>query len=126
MSGGAVTDYQHDLYRISEWVKSIRRHIRVSDEYSEHTPEFKLNAEWLAEMLSDLGRCMDITDRVLSGDMDDDRGVEAIKEFRDTWFRGTGPSMGNLIDIEMMLRSATDRVKQMQDKCRPEEPDKMM
>lgn len=68
MSGGALTDYHHDLFRMGEWAQVIER-------------ENPLLAEQMKDMCKLLGRY----DYYLSGDIGEDSIEKAWSEYRDKW-----------------------------------------
>ena len=75
MSGGALTDYQHDLYRMCEWGDNLE----------------KVNPV-LAWTLHELCNVLVKYDRFLSGDTDEDIAIQRWRKF-------TGDFIGMLDDF---------------------------
>ena len=124
MSGGAISDHRYDTGRLCDWAREIRI-LCEGGAWTEYSEDFQVKCKWLAEMMDDLADCVYVLDKVFSGDSGEERGDKALDEFNHKWFAGAGPSMGNLVDLEVILTNAMCRVKQMQVKCRAEEPDKL-
>lgn len=68
MSGGHLTDYQHDLHRLNDWAEIID----------------KVNP-LLALQMRDMCELLDRYDRYLSGDIGEDAIGKAWSEYRDKW-----------------------------------------
>ena len=68
MSGGALTDYQHNLYLLDEWADGIEKYNPV-----------------LADNMHDLEKLLDRYDYWLSGDIGDEALGKAWAEYRDKW-----------------------------------------
>lgn len=68
MSGGALTDYRHNLYQMDEWADKIER-------------ENPLLADQMRDMCKLLGRY----DYYLSGDIGEDDIEKAWNEYREKW-----------------------------------------
>lgn len=100
MSGGAITDNQYDLERMCDWSRNIRKEM-LETRWTHWSPEMHREAEWIARVTDDLYACLYALDRTLSGDSGEERGLNAIREFRDTWF--TGISRGDLAGLGKMF-----------------------
>lgn len=68
MSGGVLTDYDHNLYHLKEWAKRVREVNPV-----------------LAEQMMDLYQLLDAYDLFMSGDRNEEDIEEAWKAYRTKW-----------------------------------------
>ena len=78
MSGGALTDYTHDLFRLDEWAERLK-------------PENPL----LTEMMHALSKVLYDYDEYMSGDIGKERVSESWERFHEEWI---GVSKDDLTD----------------------------
>lgn len=68
MSGGVLTDYQHNLFHLDEWADKV-----------------KVEDPVLAEQMHDPSKLLYVYDRFMSGDTGEQSIEEAWKEYRTKW-----------------------------------------
>lgn len=68
MSGGKLTDYQHDLYKLGDWADKLEKENPL-----------------LAQQMRDLLELLTAYDKYLSGDIDDKDIEGAWEKYRKKW-----------------------------------------
>lgn len=69
MSGGALTDYHYDIYKLDDWADALDNENRL-----------------LADNMRDLSKVLTAYDMYLSGDWGEDRVEEEWEKYRSKWF----------------------------------------
>lgn len=80
MSGGVLTRYTHDLYRLTEWANSVERENPL-----------------LAEMLRDMNHLLDRYDYYMSGDIGQDSIRKEWGDFRSKWMLRSESSWNKVV-----------------------------
>ena len=111
MSGGAITNCHHDLGRLGDWAMEIRHH--ENSEWCDYSEEFKKECDWIADLMDDLGKVLWELDYVFAGDTGEDRGIPAIKSFKEKWCGMSGASNADIINIETYLTNCLTRVREI-------------
>lgn len=80
MSGGALTDYHYDIYKLNDWADALEKENRL-----------------LAENMRDMSTVLTAYDMYMSGDWGEERVEQEWEKYRSKWFHLTNEDLQKFI-----------------------------